>query len=101
MLLLLPATAVLEPSAFKRTHTLMAANPNFVWWLLVNSFMAYAVNLTNFMVTKYTSALTLQVGRCVGVELHVCVRHYARGSRSVLKPRQEGKWEAVAILRQQ
>ncbi len=62
MLLLLPATALLEPGAFARTHALMASNPGFFWWLLVNSCMAYAVNLTNFMVTKYTSALTLQVG---------------------------------------
>ncbi|KAM0026523.1 putative UAA transporter [Helianthus debilis subsp. tardiflorus] len=29
--------------------------------LLVNSTMAYAANLTNFLVTKNTSALTLQV----------------------------------------
>lgn len=37
------------------------AKPAFFWTLLVNSCMAYAVNLTNFLVTKYTSALTLQV----------------------------------------
>lgn len=30
--------------------------------LILNSGMAYFVNLTNFLVTKYTSALTLQVG---------------------------------------
>ena len=29
--------------------------------LFLNSFMAYFVNLTNFLVTKHTSALTLQV----------------------------------------
>ena len=62
VLLLLPATAILEPSAFSKTALLVAANPGFFWWLLFNSCMAYAVNLTNFMVTKYTSALTLQVG---------------------------------------
>ena len=62
MLLLLPATAILEPSAFARTQQLMAASPGFLWWLLLNSLTAYAVNLTNFMVTKHTSALTLQVG---------------------------------------
>jgi len=35
-----------------------------VFWmlLLLNSFLAYFVNLTNFLVTKHTSALTLQVG---------------------------------------
>jgi hypothetical protein len=42
--------------------TVLHAKPAFFWTLLVNSCMAYAVNLTNFMVTKYTSALTLQVG---------------------------------------
>lgn len=62
MLLLLPVTALLEPTAFAKTSQLMGKSPNFFWWLLFNSFMAYAVNLTNFMVTKYTSALTLQVG---------------------------------------
>lgn len=42
---------------------MLHAKPAFFWTLLVNSCMAYAVNLTNFMVTKYTSALTLQVGQ--------------------------------------
>jgi hypothetical protein len=40
------------------------------FWLLLlfNSFLAYFVNLTNFLVTKYTSALTLQVlGNAKGV----------------------------------
>jgi hypothetical protein len=38
------------------------------FWLLLafNSFLAYFVNLTNFLVTKYTSALTLQVGGAGG-----------------------------------
>lgn len=36
--------------------------------LLLNSFLAYFVNLTNFLVTKHTSALTLQVlGNAKGV----------------------------------
>lgn len=36
--------------------------------LLFNSILAYFVNLTNFLVTKYTSALTLQVlGNAKGV----------------------------------
>ncbi|GBF98555.1 sugar phosphate phosphate translocator-like [Raphidocelis subcapitata] len=68
VLLLLPATALLEPSSFGAAQALMATNPGFLWWLLLNSFTAYAVNLTNFMVTKYTSALTLQVlGNLKGV----------------------------------
>lgn len=35
-----------------------------MFWVLLflNSFLAYFVNLTNFLVTKHTSALTLQVG---------------------------------------
>lgn len=39
----------------------MMQDGSFILSLGVNSFMAYAVNLTNFLVTKYTSALTLQV----------------------------------------
>jgi drug/metabolite transporter (DMT)-like permease len=68
VLLLLPATAILEPTAFATTRALVEASPGFFWWLLGNSCLAYAVNLTNFLVTKYTSALTLQVlGNCKGV----------------------------------
>ncbi|GBF95844.1 sugar phosphate phosphate translocator-like [Raphidocelis subcapitata] len=68
VLLLLPATAILEPGAFAQTRALVAARPGFLWWLLLNSSLAYAVNLTNFMVTKHTSALTLQVlGNMKGV----------------------------------
>lgn len=65
MLLLLPATALLEPGAFAKAHIMAAGTPGFLASLIVNSCMAYAVNLTNFMVTKYTSALTLQV--CCGL----------------------------------
>jgi len=68
VLLLLPATAVLEPAALATTRALVEASPGFFWWLLGNSCLAYAVNLSNFLVTKYTSALTLQVlGNCKGV----------------------------------
>lgn len=66
--LLLPATLLLEPQALAQVHELVAAKPNFLWWLVGNSTLAYAVNLTNFLVTMYTSALTLQVlGNCKGV----------------------------------
>lgn len=42
--------------------------PGFWAMLLFNSFLAYFVNLTNFLVTRYTSALTLQVlGNAKGV----------------------------------
>ena len=40
---------------------LARADFGIVWMLLINSAMAYFVNLTNFLVTKHTSALTLQV----------------------------------------
>ena len=54
------------PSAGRRPHppTHCPACPRAEFWglLAVNSFMAYFVNLTNFLVTKHTSALTLQVG---------------------------------------
>jgi drug/metabolite transporter (DMT)-like permease len=68
VLLLVPSAAALEPGAFAQARGLAAADPSFVWWLAFNCFMAYAVNLTNFLVTKYTSALTLQVlGNLKGV----------------------------------
>ncbi|CAH8306429.1 unnamed protein product [Eruca vesicaria subsp. sativa] len=31
-----------------------------IWYMLFNSALAYFINLTNFLVTKHTSALTLQ-----------------------------------------
>lgn len=37
------------------------APAGFFGLLFLNSFMAYFTNLTNFLVTKHTSALTLQV----------------------------------------
>lgn len=68
IVLLLPTTAMLEPTAFALAVKMVSANHGFFWWLLVNSSMAYLVNLTNFLVTKYTSALTLQVlGNAKGV----------------------------------
>eukprot|EP00878_Enallax_costatus_P002997 GHUV01003194.1.p1 GENE.GHUV01003194.1~~GHUV01003194.1.p1 ORF type:complete len:364 (+),score=98.02 GHUV01003194.1:354-1445(+) len=68
VLLLLPTTLLLEPGVFAQVHGLVHTHPGFFWSLLVNSCIAYLVNLTNFMVTKYTSALTLQVlGNMKGV----------------------------------
>jgi drug/metabolite transporter (DMT)-like permease len=37
VLLLLPATAILEPAAFATTRALVEASPGFFWWLLGNS----------------------------------------------------------------
>jgi hypothetical protein len=61
-----PCPPPLTPPAPARP---LPAPPAGFWALLfVNSFLAYFVNLTNFLVTKYTSALTLQVlGNAKGV----------------------------------
>lgn len=61
VLLLLPVTLVMEPNVFDVVISLGSSN-RFMWLLLlVNSAMAYSVNLSNFLVTKHTSPLTLQV----------------------------------------
>ena len=60
-LALIPATILLEPGAMDKALQLSRENFGFVLLLVVNSLTAYFVNLTNFLVTKQTSALTLQV----------------------------------------
>ncbi|KAL8142944.1 hypothetical protein V2J09_015976 [Rumex salicifolius] len=58
---LLPAVFVMEPNVLE-TFVTLGIQHKFMWLiLLVNSVMAYSANLTNFLVTKHTSALTLQV----------------------------------------
>ncbi|EOA20690.1 hypothetical protein CARUB_v10001004mg [Capsella rubella] len=58
---LLPVTLFMEPDVISVTLTL-AKQHQYMWiLLLVNSVMAYSANLLNFLVTKHTSALTLQV----------------------------------------
>ncbi|XP_023731561.1 UDP-URONIC ACID TRANSPORTER 1 [Lactuca sativa] len=58
---LLPTALLMEPDVLDATIAL-GLKHRFMWLLLsVNSTMAYAANLTNFLVTKHTSALTLQV----------------------------------------
>mmetsp|Transcript_4162 Transcript_4162/g.7726 ORF Transcript_4162/g.7726 Transcript_4162/m.7726 type:complete len:386 (+) Transcript_4162:206-1363(+) len=65
---LVPATMVLEPGALSKASELASKNGGFILLLLLNSVTAYFVNLTNFLVTKHTSALTLQVlGNAKGV----------------------------------
>ena len=57
---LIPATIILEPGVFE----LVSASKSdlfFIMFLSLNAALAYFVNLLNFLVTKYTSALTLQV----------------------------------------
>ncbi|KAF8394958.1 hypothetical protein HHK36_018897 [Tetracentron sinense] len=58
---LLPATLLMEGNVVGITQALARKDINIVWYLLFNSTLAYFVNLTNFLVTKHTSALTLQV----------------------------------------
>ncbi|XP_048138725.1 probable sugar phosphate/phosphate translocator At3g10290 [Rhodamnia argentea] len=61
VLVLLPSTLIMEPNVLEATLSL-GREHKFMWLLLlINSATAYAANLTNFLVTKHTSALTLQV----------------------------------------
>ena len=57
---LVPATIVLEPGVFEIVSA-SRADMFFVVFLSLNAALAYFVNLLNFLVTKHTSALTLQV----------------------------------------
>ncbi|XP_057414916.1 probable sugar phosphate/phosphate translocator At3g11320 [Lotus japonicus] len=61
MLVLLPATLLMEENVIWITIELARKDIRILWYLLFSSSLAYFVNLTNFLVTKYTSALTLQV----------------------------------------
>lgn len=61
VLVLLPATLVMEPNVIDATITLAMTHRYLVLLILINSIMAYGANLLNFLVTKHTSALTLQV----------------------------------------
>ncbi|XAR70382.1 hypothetical protein NMG60_11027224 [Bertholletia excelsa] len=60
-LILLPFTLYIEGNVLEITVE-KARNDRFIVFLLIaNATVAYLVNLTNFLVTKHTSALTLQV----------------------------------------
>lgn len=61
VVILLTATLLMEDNVVGITIALARKDVNIVWYLLFNSGLAYLVNLTNFLVTKHTSALTLQV----------------------------------------
>ncbi|CAJ1960281.1 unnamed protein product [Sphenostylis stenocarpa] len=58
---LLPTSIIMEEDVIGITIALAREDSSILWLLLVNSALAYCVNLTNFLVTKHTSALTLQV----------------------------------------
>lgn len=61
VVLLLPATLFMEENVVGKTIALAREDFKIIWYLLFNSCLAYFVNLTNFLVTKHTSPLTLQV----------------------------------------
>ncbi|XP_015897109.1 probable sugar phosphate/phosphate translocator At3g11320 [Ziziphus jujuba] len=61
VVVLVPATILMEDNVVEITLNIARKDTKMLWYLLFNSFLAYFVNLTNFLVTKYTSALTLQV----------------------------------------
>ena len=60
MTVLLPATWMLEPDVFALLRN-SQHDYFFIAFLSLNAMLAYFVNLLNFLVTRYTSALTLQV----------------------------------------
>ncbi|KAK4721134.1 hypothetical protein R3W88_011367 [Solanum pinnatisectum] len=61
VLVLMPAAIIMEPNVIDVTVTLATEHRYLGLLILVNSAMAYGANLLNFLVTKHTSALTLQV----------------------------------------
>lgn len=60
-MILLPVTLYIEGNVFAITIEKAKTDPFIVFLLIGNATVAYLVNLTNFLVTKHTSALTLQV----------------------------------------
>ncbi|KAK4260495.1 hypothetical protein QN277_003597 [Acacia crassicarpa] len=60
-LILLPFTLYIEGNVAAITVEKARGDPFIIFLLIGNATVAYLVNLTNFMVTKHTSALTLQV----------------------------------------
>ncbi|KAK7264422.1 hypothetical protein RJT34_32031 [Clitoria ternatea] len=60
-LILLPFTLYIEGNVLGFTIEKAREDPFILFLLIGNATVAYLVNLTNFLVTKHTSALTLQV----------------------------------------
>lgn len=60
-LILLPVTLYVEGNVAAVTIDKAKTDSFIVFMLIGNATVAYLVNLTNFLVTKHTSALTLQV----------------------------------------
>lgn len=68
IIVLLPMSLAMEESPVSKALQIADKYPFFYVALGINCFLAFFVNLTNFLVTKYTSALTLQVlGNAKGV----------------------------------
>lgn len=59
--ILLPFTLYIEGNVLGTTVEKARVDPFVVFLLIGNATVAYLVNLSNFLVTKHTSALTLQV----------------------------------------
>lgn len=59
--LLLPASLLMEGNIFAVVVAKSKEDPFMLVMLFANATLAYLTNLTNFLVTKHTSALTLQV----------------------------------------
>ncbi|CAN1150676.1 Probable sugar phosphate/phosphate translocator At3g11320 [Linum perenne] len=58
---LLPTALIMETDVIGITIAQAKEDKWFIFYLLFNASLSYLVNLTNFLVTKHTSALTLQV----------------------------------------
>lgn len=76
VVLLLPATLFMEENVVGITLALAREDIKIIWLLLFNSALAYFVNLTNFLVTKHTSALTLQVFLASWFMVYPCIYFY-------------------------
>ncbi|CAL5323930.1 unnamed protein product [Camellia sinensis] len=67
VLFLIPATLLMEENMVGITIALARDDIKIIFYLLFNSALAYCVNLTNFLVTKHTSALALQRLRKINI----------------------------------
>ena len=77
VIFLLPAALFMEEGVVGITVALARDDWKFLLYLTFNSALAYFVNLTNFLVTKHTSPLTLQVFLSV-------LKFYANGKEKII-----------------
>ena len=61
LVVLVTAVQIMEPEAFRVFAENCSESPKFFFMITLNCVLAFSVNLTNFLVTKCTSPLTLQV----------------------------------------